>query len=298
MDLADIFCLNPKYSTTRIVTKKQPRIENDPSSKLQTQLFLPDHPERQGEGGLRTNGYFKKSFNGKPLISIITVVFNGHEHIEQTIHSVISQTYDNLEYIIIDGGSTDGTLDIIRRYDHAVDYWVSEPDKGLYDAMNKGWSVARDSSFLLFLGAGDEILELPLEIPKFRNCDVIFGKVDLGEGKFFNSKADIRLRLGNTLHHQALLINKSLSSEPPFNTKYKIYADFDFNQRLLKQGVKFIHSSNFVSYAMPGGASKQLLINESVSIVMKNFGVFWAMVAILYYLYQGVKFGFNTLSIR
>jgi len=233
-----------------------------------------------------------------PKISIVTPSYNQGRFLERTILSVLNQNYPNLEYIIVDGGSTDGTLDIIRRYEHAIDYWVSEPDEGIYDAMNKGWSVARDSSFLLFLGAGDEILELPLEIPKFRNCDVIFGKVDLGEGKFFNSKADIRLRLGNTLHHQALLINKSLSPEPPFNTKYKIYADFDFNQRLLKQGVKFIHSSNFVSYAMPGGVSKKLCINESASIVRKNFGVFWAMVAILYYLYQGIKFGFDRLSIR
>jgi glycosyltransferase involved in cell wall biosynthesis len=233
-----------------------------------------------------------------PKVSIVTPSYNQGQFLERTILSVLNQNYPNLEYIIIDGGSTDGTLDVIKKYEKAIDYWVSEPDGGIYDAMNKGWSLARDSSFVLFLGAGDRLLALPLEIPKLSIYDVIFGKVDLGEGKFFNSRADIRLRLGNTLHHQALLINKSLSPEPPFNTKYKTYADFDFNQRLLKQGVKFIHSSNFVSYAMPGGVSKKLCINESASIVRKNFGVFWAMLALVYYLYQGIKFGFDRLSIR
>ena len=281
-----------------MVTKEQPRIENDPSSKLRTQLFLPAHPERQGEGGLRTKGYFKKSFNDKPLVGVITVVLNGCEYLEQTIQSVLNQSYDNVEYIIIDGGSTDGTVDIIRKYEYAIDYWISEPDKGLYDAMNKGWSVAGGLSFVLFLGAGDKILNLPPDIKKFDISHVIFGKVDLGEEKFFNSKADIRLRLGNTLHHQALLINKSLSPEPPFNAKYKIYADFDFNQRLLKQGVKFIRSGNFVSYAMPGGVTGKLCIRESASIVKKNFGIFWATLAIIYYLYQGTKIGFNKISIR
>jgi glycosyltransferase involved in cell wall biosynthesis len=297
MSVSDLFCLNSKYSTTRLVTKKQPRIENDPSSKLQTQLFFPANSSRQGEGGLRTKGYFKKSFDGKPLVSVITVVLNGCKYLEDTIKSILDQTYDNIEYIIIDGGSTDGTINIIKKYEHIIDYWISEPDKGIYDAMNKGWLLAGDLSFVLFLGAGDKILNLPPDIKKFDMSHVIFGKVDSGEGKFSNSKADIRLRLGNTLHHQALLINKSLSPEPPFNTKYKIYADFDFNQRLLKQGIKFILSANFVSYALPGGVSKKLCIKESVSIVKKNYGIFWAILAIVYYLYQGVKFGFNRLSI-
>jgi len=281
-----------------MVSKEGPQIENRPDAKVQTQLFLPPDTKRQGQGGLRTKGYFKKSFNDNPLVSVITVVFNGQEHLEQTIQSVLNQSYNNVEYIVIDGGSIDGTLDIIRKYDHVLNYWVSEPDEGIYDAMNKGWSVANNSSFVLFLGAGDRILNLPLDIEKFGMCHVIFGRVHFGAGKFFNSKADIRLKLGNTLHHQALLINKSLSPEPPFNTKYKIYADFDFNQRLLKQGVKFIYSENFDSYAIPGGVSKKLCINESTSIVKENFGIFWAILAVVYYLYQGIKFGFNRLSIK
>jgi glycosyltransferase involved in cell wall biosynthesis len=81
--------------------------------------------------------------NPEPLITIITVVFNGEKYLEQTIQSVINQTYKNIEYLIIDGGSTDGTLDIIRQYEKHISYWVSEPDKGLYDAMNKGIGLAK-----------------------------------------------------------------------------------------------------------------------------------------------------------
>ena len=158
MDNPEIFCLNPRYSTTRMVTKEQPRIENMLDAKVQRYLILPPDSQRQGEDGLRTKGYFKKSLPGKPLISVITAVFNDKEHLEQTIKSVITQTYDNVEYIIIDGGSADGTLDIIRKYEHLIDYWISEPDEGIYDAMNKGIDLAA-GEWINFMNAGDEFVD-------------------------------------------------------------------------------------------------------------------------------------------
>ena len=105
------------------MTQEKPVITNDPLSKVQSVLFLPPNPERKGEAGLRTQGYFKRSYNEEsgfsdnlplPLVTIITVVFNGEKHLEQTIQSVINQTYDNVEYIVIDGGSTDGKIDYCK----------------------------------------------------------------------------------------------------------------------------------------------------------------------------------------
>ena len=117
--------LNNEFSTNRRMTMEMPVIVDTPSSKVQSHLFLPPNPERRVEGGLRTKGYFKHSYwetselSEKftvPLVTIITVVFNGEKHLEQAIQSVISQSYNNVEYIIIDGGSTDSTIDIIKKY--------------------------------------------------------------------------------------------------------------------------------------------------------------------------------------
>lgn len=146
--------LENQFSTTRLLIQEKLELINNPDNALETVLFLPEGEGRRGEGGLRTKGYFKKSYDDIPLISIITVIYNGKKHLEETIQSVINQTYENIEYIVIDGGSTDGTLDIIQKYDDQIDYWVSERDKGIYDAWNKGLFIAK-GEWIGFLGADD-----------------------------------------------------------------------------------------------------------------------------------------------
>ncbi|WP_331774332.1 glycosyltransferase family 2 protein [Sulfurospirillum sp. 1612] len=152
--MPNTICLDENYSTTRLLTKEKPKIENHPKDKFESVLFLPVSEERQGEGGLRMRGYFKKSHEDKPLISIITVVYNGEKYLEETIQSVINQTYDNVEYIIIDGGSKDNTVDIIKKYEDQIDYWVSEKDAGISDAFNKGVKASR-GDYINFQGDGD-----------------------------------------------------------------------------------------------------------------------------------------------
>jgi glycosyltransferase involved in cell wall biosynthesis len=147
-------CLDPKHSTTRMLTNTKPESAITTEQRAGTVLFLPHRPDRKGEGGLRKAGYFKTGSDAHPLLSVITVVFNGGAHLEQTILSVTEQNYDNIEYIIIDGGSSDSTLDIIKKYEDRIDYWVSESDRGLYDAMNKAID-ASSGTWLNFLNCGD-----------------------------------------------------------------------------------------------------------------------------------------------
>jgi len=225
-------------------------------------------------------------------ISVVTVVKNGAGQLEETILSVIEKkSTAEIAYYIIDGGSTDGTTDIIKRYANWITSWVSEPDNGIYDAMNKGWVAAADDSFILFLGAGDRIISLPNDMDCYRNSDVVFGFVRMGENAFFKARADFHLKLYNSLHHQALLVNKSLHPDPPFNCRYRTYADFDFNQRLKKSGVNFVYSPEFIGYACPGGVSDQQCFAETLRIISANFGFLWAALALSgYYAMKIVPF--------
>lgn len=220
------------------------------------------------------------------MISIITVCFNAAKDLEQTILSVRAQKLiTELRYIIVDGNSSDGTLDMIHKYKDVVDEYISENDSGIYDAMNKGWFMAPDS-FILYLGAGDTLINLP-DLSAISNYDVIAGNVLLGGGTLFCSKINFKLKLGNTLHHQALLVKKSIHPEPPFNTKFKTYADFDFNQRLYKLKASFVKVNNFAAYAKEGGVSQVFAASESLAVVQQNFGIYWKAVAMFYYFLQG-----------
>lgn len=229
----------------------------------------------------------------KSIITVITVVYNGEKYLEETIRSVLSQEYIDLEYIIIDGESLDGTVEIIKKYADNIKCWISEKDSGLYDAMNKGWALAKEESFVLYLGAGDKLLSLPENMNQYGSSDVVYGKVDIG-GKYFPARVDYHLKLFNTLHHQALLINKSLHITRPFNLSYRIFADFDFNQRLYKKGAHFVYSDSFISYAMPGGISCRYPLLESLKITGKNFGLFWSLLSLGYFLYNTFKVSIKT----
>lgn len=219
--------------------------------------------------------------NPAPLVTVVTVVYNGAAHLAETIESVLGCGYPHLEYVIIDGGSTDGTVDVIRRYADRLAHFVSEPDRGIYDAMNKGWRAARPEGYLLYIGAGDRIVSLPADLDARRPDEVVYGRVEVGR-RPFRPEAGFGLRCHNTLHHQALLVPKALHPEPPFDTRFRVYADFDFNQRLLKKGARFVYSEAFRGYALPGGLSARKAHRETLAIVAKNFGLPWAAVAFGY----------------
>lgn len=214
------------------------------------------------ERGLRAKGYYKKYYHDKPLISIITVVKNGERYLEQTIKSVINQTYINIEYIIIDGGSTDTTLDIIHKYKNKIDYWVSESDKGIYDGMNKGIDLAK-GEWLIFMNAGDIFYKSntieKIFSKKNDEVDFIYGDCKI----IYNSKfsrvqkaGEIKnLWKGMVFSHQSLFTRRDIFKKYKFNIDNKIGADFEFIYNCYINKYKFHNLHAPVAINLAGGLS-------------------------------------------
>lgn len=221
-------------------------------------------------------------------ITIITVTYNDSDALSQTINSLKAFRSLYHHYIIIDGDSKDGTLDIIKKNLDVVDKWISEKDAGIYDAMNKGWALADIESHVIYLGAGDKLLSLPA-IEDDDQYNIIFGDVERESAGVFKSSVSYKLILGNTIHHQALLIPKSINPPPPFDTKFKIYADFDFNQRVYKRNITFKYNEKLRGFATLGGVSETLNIIEMISVTLKNYGLLAMSVSYLFLHYQSLK---------
>ena len=184
-------------------------------------------------GGLRDTFYGKTSAPGRPVISVITVIFNGVKELAATIQSVTSQHYDNVEYLVIDGGSTDGTLDVIRLHDGEIDFWLSEPDSGVYDAMNKSIEKA-SGDWLLFLGAGDLLLNCLHKVAPLL-CDpftVYYGDVYMpGKHRLYDGRFSPHKLSRRNISHQATFYPKALFDDYRFDLRYPILADYDLNIR-------------------------------------------------------------------
>ncbi len=204
-----------------------------------------------------------------PLITVVTVVLNAKDHIEQTVLSVINQTYSNIEYIIIDGGSTDGTLDIIRKYEDKITLWKSEPDKGIFDAMNKGIDLAT-GEWVNFMNAGDffytdDILE---KIFKNKNIEeeVIYGDhyhtFYIGNNKIPKLIKSVKPEKEFWLHipgHQACFVKTGIIKQNKFvlNEDYERTAgdiimllDFYYNKKL-----RFKRENKVIASCLGGGVS-------------------------------------------
>lgn len=211
--------------------------------------------------------------NYKPLVSIVTVVYNGEKTIEKTIQSVISNPhFSNIEYIIIDGLSTDGTVKIVKKYAEDITCWISEHDNGIYDAMNKGWQFSR-GEYVYFLGADDILLDIPIEtLGKVLEQDIgiVYGNVQLTNGGLFISQYNWRIYLLNTLHHQGMFLKKAIVDRVPFNIEYRVFADFDLNQRLYKRKIKALGVKNIITLFNMNGISNNTQMEEYFSIIRKN----------------------------
>tara|TARA_Y100000741_G_scaffold365165_1_gene359870 strand:- start:55 stop:894 length:840 start_codon:yes stop_codon:yes gene_type:complete len=192
--------------------------------------------KRFGEGGLRKSNKGIK----KPLISIITVVLNNDKFLEKTIKSVINQKIKDFEYIIIDGGSTDNSLKIIKKYEKKISYWVSEKDIGLYDAFNKGMILAK-GHFIGIINSDDiytsnALLIISNYIKKNSNIDFIFGSVKKHWGVLSGYRPHkIKYSWGfYSSHSTGFFINRESAKKVGlYNTNYKYHADYDYFYRII-----------------------------------------------------------------
>jgi glycosyltransferase involved in cell wall biosynthesis len=198
----------------------------------------------------------------KPKISIITVVFNGEKYLEETIQSIINQTYENIEYIIIDGGSTDGTIDIIKKYEDKIDYWISKSDKGIYDAMNKGIDKA-SGEWINFMNAGDifynnNILEKVFDKNISKEIKCIYGDVLIDYDTFNTIKiaADLtKLNRGMQFSHQSLFVNSNYHKKYKFDIQFKSAADYNFIYTAYINKISFLYKNLIISKVKNGGLS-------------------------------------------
>lgn len=217
------------------------------------------------------------------LLSVITVVLNCVNTIERTIKSVINQQIGDVEYIVIDGGSTDGTLDIIKKYNNEIAYWISELDQGLYDAMNKGIKKAT-GEWIAFMNA-DDWYE-PSAFVKFRaiaekaSSDIIYGKVN----KFENGKKEGYVGIaqntnpeevhgGNIYCHQGLFIKRKLFEEIGlYDCKYKVLADYDWILKAHNRGIvpEFVDFC-VANFTMGGISSSPKALHENRILIQKNY---------------------------
>jgi len=223
-----------------------------------------------------------------PVFSIITVTFNAIRVLEKTILSVINQTYGHIEYILIDGASIDGTVQIIRQYELGVSYWISEPDQGIYDAMNKGLQIAT-GDYVWFLNAGDVlqshhiVQDLAMIAEQNGLPDILYGETDLinSVGAVFAKrrlKAPKKLSWksfikGMLVCHQAFIVKRSIAAD--YDLQYRFSADFDWCIRCMRFADTIVNSRlRIVNYLYEGTttANRKQSLKERYAIMCRYYG--------------------------
>ncbi|MBI5150465.1 MAG: glycosyltransferase [Candidatus Omnitrophica bacterium] len=219
-------------------------------------------------------------------VSVITVCFRAEKSIERTIRSVLSQDYANIEYIIIDGASTDKTLEIIKKYEKKIAKIVSEKDSGIFDAMNKGLRYTT-GDLICFLNADDSFYDKEVVndvvsvFTQYSDADIVYGKlffINVPQGRYFHPdqcNKERKTKLDMILHampHQATFARKSVFAKAgDFNLQYKIGADYDWFLRCRNAGVRMRFVDRFISFfSYDGVSSRKTHIPERIRLVYAN----------------------------
>lgn len=221
-----------------------------------------------------------------PTLTVITVVYNNVDDIERTLLSVINQTYPHIEYVVIDGASTDGTTSIIRKYVDRIAQFVSEPDRGIYDAMNKGLALAA-GDYVLFMNSGDEIYSTDTVADVFATApgaDIYYGETEMFDAQWqslglrrhaiperFHWKS---FRYGMNISHQAIYIRRSIAGR--YDAEYQLSADIDWVIRAAKAAGTIVNTKRIVAKYLVGGMSKKRhwqSLKERFRIFSKHYGL-------------------------
>lgn len=237
----------------------------------------------------------KKESLNKPKISIITICFNSERTIEDTLRSVSEQSYDNIEHVVVDGASTDKTLEIVKKYQSGKMLLVSEKDHGLYDALNKGFKLATGDIIGIlhsddFFANNDSIKDLVQIFENNPNCDAVSASVEIFKPKQMNqayrkynaSKFKLwQFRIGNQPPHPGFYIKKEAFDRIGFfNSSYKISGDFDWLLRgLLKEKIQVVYSELVLVHMRDGGISSsgvksKKIMNKENLRVLKSHGIY------------------------
>lgn len=223
-------------------------------------------------------------------ISLITACFNSDKHLEQTLQSVADQTYGDIEHILVDGGSTDKTVDIIKSFPHVAN-WVSEKDKGIYDALNKGISMAtgdvigfiHSDDYLLNSTVIEEIAQTFDDNPKASGVygDIVFVNNDGKTIRYYSSKnwSIKKMAIGKMPAHPSFFARKRVYDVHPFNLNYRIAADFDQMLRVgLDESFPIVYAPITTTAMRMGGAStdgikSNVRINKEILTICKANGI-------------------------
>jgi len=264
------------------------------------------------EGGIGNRRDFDENFESSPLVSVITVVFNGAATLEDTIRSVLEQAYDNIEHIIIDGGSTDATVAILQKYDNSINYWVSEKDSGIYDAMNKGIQIA-SGEYICILNSDDffeyssAITDVVNQFKSYPESSLVFGDVVFVEPsniketiRYYNSRKfqPWKLRFGWMPPHTASFIKRSVYNQiGNYSLNYTIASDYEFFIRMLiVHKFSFSRINKVLVRMRAGGIStsgfrNSFLLNSEIVKACKNNGIYTNLFFVL------VKIPFKILEL-
>lgn len=221
------------------------------------------------EGSLGWNNkYLRESESEGPLVSIVTVVRNGKATLERTICSVLNQTYKNIEYIIIDGNSDDETIEILQKYEHQITYWMSEPDRGISDAFNKGIAIT-NGKLVGMINADDwyssNAIELAVEQYIYCENSIIHAKCQIWKKTMepyylFSGRDDISYTM--TINHPTVFVPRKIYEEVGlFDLNYKISMDYEWIMRAKQYGKKFMYIDQVITNMRLGGVSNQLWLH-------------------------------------